>query len=259
MGTVGELLQQQPDLWRADQLGQHRLHSLSTGYAALNRELPGDGWPVNTLTELLLNQHGIGELRLLMPSLLQVARQQKTIMLLAPPHLPLAEAFKQFGLPLERLLIIEAEQNSDRLWALEKMLRSNQSGALLAWLPEQTVLARQDQIRRLQMAAQQSNGLNFLFRPSKAQHHASPAPLRIHLSAAGPSRLRVEVIKRRGPVMSQSLMIELIEPAAWLPRAYNVSPMSEFDSDASQGMHHEVDCYPAGEPGTHLTGSTQSC
>ena len=42
---------------------------LPTGYAALDRCLPGAGWPRQGLIEILSDQRGIGELQLLMPVL----------------------------------------------------------------------------------------------------------------------------------------------------------------------------------------------
>ncbi len=58
-----------PALWRASQLGGGRGAVSPSGYAALDAQLPGGGWPHGELTELLLPRCGIGELRLLAPAL----------------------------------------------------------------------------------------------------------------------------------------------------------------------------------------------
>ena len=58
-----------PAVWRASQLGGGAQATSPSGFAALDAELPGGGWPHGVLTELLLPQPGIGELRLLAPTL----------------------------------------------------------------------------------------------------------------------------------------------------------------------------------------------
>lgn len=62
-----------PAVWRASQLGGGAQPVSPSGFAALDVELPGGGWPHGVLTELLLPQPGIGELRLLAPVLAAVS------------------------------------------------------------------------------------------------------------------------------------------------------------------------------------------
>lgn len=61
--------QTHPSLWTGSQLARATGRVIDTGYAALFAELPGGGWPVSTLIELLLQQVGVGEIRLLRPAL----------------------------------------------------------------------------------------------------------------------------------------------------------------------------------------------
>lgn len=58
-----------PSLWRASQLGGAARRVTPSGFEALDAELPGGGWPHGALTELLLAQPGVGELRLLASAL----------------------------------------------------------------------------------------------------------------------------------------------------------------------------------------------
>jgi len=53
-----------PSLWLASQLARGNACTVPTGYPSLDKELPGGGWPISCLTELLQRQPGIGELRL---------------------------------------------------------------------------------------------------------------------------------------------------------------------------------------------------
>jgi protein ImuA len=75
-----------PLLWRASQLARADTRCVDTGHAALSAQLPGGGWPAGTLTELLQQQPGIGELRLLGPALASVA--DRRVILAAPPYPP---------------------------------------------------------------------------------------------------------------------------------------------------------------------------
>ena len=65
--SVEELLQRHgAQLWRAREResdsGAAAAAGLPTGYAALDRCLPGGGWPRQGLIEILSDQRGIGEL-----------------------------------------------------------------------------------------------------------------------------------------------------------------------------------------------------
>ena len=57
-----------PSLWRASQLARARGRTVDTGYPVLSAELPGSGWPVGALIDLLVQQAGVGEMRLLRPA-----------------------------------------------------------------------------------------------------------------------------------------------------------------------------------------------
>jgi protein ImuA len=82
------------------------------------------------------------------------------------------------------LLCIWAQSTAQRLWAAEQLLRCAAVDAVLLWLPERhSAAVRSDALRRLHMAAAQHHKLFFLMRPASAQHTASPAVLRLHLSA----------------------------------------------------------------------------
>jgi len=43
-----------PSLWRASQLARGRGRTVDTGYAVLSAELPGGGWPIGVLIDLLV-------------------------------------------------------------------------------------------------------------------------------------------------------------------------------------------------------------
>ena len=105
MNGVAELLRH-PALWRAGDAGA--AGTVPTGFHALDARLPGGGWPLATLIELLVPAAGVGEVRLLLPALKRLAMTQdaapRWVAWLAPPHLPYAPALADAGLDPARML-----------------------------------------------------------------------------------------------------------------------------------------------------------
>ncbi len=197
-------------VWRASQVAHRDQAAVSSGFPRLNAELPGAGWPLGMLTELIGRESGIGELRLLVPVLRQLTRERKVVILLAPPHIPYAPALASHGIDLNSLIIIQAPNAADRLWAVEQTLKSASFGALLAWLPQDRT--KPEHLRRLQMAALSARGPVFLFRQLTAQFESSPAPLRLLLLPRPDQKLSVQLLKRRGPVLAMPLLLDLPQP-----------------------------------------------
>ena len=181
-----------PALWRGDACARVA-PALPSGFAELDRVLPGGGWPQGALSELLNEREGIGEFSLLAPALAHLTGGGRWVVFVSPPYIPYAPALEQAGLDLARLLLIRAASPQDRLWALEQALRSDSCGAALGW-PD----ALDERVsRRLQLAAERGNTLGVLFAPARARPHPSAAALRLLLQPAG-GRLTVHVLKRRG-------------------------------------------------------------
>jgi protein ImuA len=191
-----------PSLWRASQLAHASTRCVDTGHPALSAQLPGGGWPAGTLIDLLVQQPGIGEIRLLGPSLARVAGRR--IVLLAPPHAPQALALAALGLAPSQLVWLRASRSADALWAAEQVLKSGSCGALLFWQQH----ARGESLRRLHLAAQNGETLFFMFRPLAAAQDASPAPLRLALRPAA-GGIDIGFVKRRGPQRDAPLFLPL--------------------------------------------------
>src|SRR5207237_5599527 len=92
----------------------------------------------------------------------------------------------------------------DALWATEQAVRSHVCGAVLAW-PQG---ARFADLRRLQIAAAGGQALALLLRVPQAASSASPAPLRLALSAHA-GGLAVDIFKRRGGALTRPLLLFL--------------------------------------------------
>lgn len=195
------------DVWHAHTLSRSVLPVLATGDALLDAQLPGGGWPVGALTEILQPPGVHSEWRLLLPALAHSGLGP--VLLVGAPHLPFAPALAAQGLKAQRLVWVKAQAMDARLWACEQALRCAEVSAVLAWLPQ----ARSEQLRRLQMAAAEHSKLLFVMRPASAQDEASPAALRLHLQphAAAPplaDSLQVRLLKRRGPPLAKPISLQ---------------------------------------------------
>lgn len=189
-------------VWRADEPGAQEVAVLPSGLAALDAALPGGGWPVGALVELLQVWPQQHVWRLLAPALAQAVRAQDgPVVLVAPPHPAFVPGLAARGLPASRLLWVKADGAASRLWAAEQALRCAEAAAVLAWLPQ----AQGPQLRRLHLAAQQHRRLLFVMRPQAAQGQASPARLRLRIEPGEP--LKVHVVKRRGAPLASPVLL----------------------------------------------------
>jgi hypothetical protein len=235
-GIVPAGIAAMPGVWRGHDLAHSVRPGIATGYAALDAELPGGGWPAGALTEVLSRQAGIGEVRLFFPALSALARAGSPIFLLAPPWLPHAPAFAGGGIPLSRLIIVRPRRPADGLWACEQILKGLSDGALLAW-PRH--LNPQD-ARRLQLAVEGKPVLAILMRPENAMRETTPAALRIALEAMPQARLSLRILKRRGGVLMRPI---LVTPP---------SPLFARPDTPDRSTPHVVDRDPAHAPDARL-------
>lgn len=193
-------LLESPRIWR----GQSRVSvntGLATGYEALDRHLPGGGWPQDSLTEVLVEHYGVGELRLLMPALAQLSngdvdegcREPGWIAWVSPPFQPYPPALQHWGVDLSRMLIVRPKDDSEVLWSAEQALSSGTCAAVLLWPDRLSDQAS----RRLQLAAEKGGSWAVAFRPPAARREPSVAALRVEL-LAGKEGTRLSILKSRG-------------------------------------------------------------
>ena len=182
-------------IWRGDALGTPVTSTVSTGFERLDAELPGGGWPCQSLTEVLQVQPSVLEWRLLAPAMRSLVSQGKQIVVIGPPKAPHLPGLHHLGLDERHLVWIVADKPVERLWATEQLIKANAAGMLVSWLPQ----ARQEQIRRLQVCAQGCDGPVILCRPAAAEHEASAASLRLQVRFGIDWELRIHLLKRKGP------------------------------------------------------------
>lgn len=212
---------QHPGIWRGNQRAQTAAEALPTGFSALDELLPGGGWPRGALTELLIGQQGIGELRLLMPALADLSETDGWLAWVAPPYVPYAAALAAVGIDLKRLVVAKPPTETDAWWTAEQALRSGACGALLAWLRA----ADERRMRRLQLAAENGHAWGVLFRHARAAQERSPAALRLLLEPAAEG-LAVHILKRRGGPVSRPVIVAMPQAGAFRQARRKASVLS---------------------------------
>jgi len=136
---------------------------------------------------------GCGELSLVLPALARLSQQDHWVTMVDPPWIPCPSALHGHGLVLDKLLLITTKNRRESLWACEQVVRGMPGGALLAW-PDELSFA---ELRRLQIAANDTQQTIFLFRNETAAGTPSPAALRLQLTP-DETDLRISVLKCRG-------------------------------------------------------------
>ena len=236
-------------IWRGSEFGRAATSVCSSGWPALDAELPGGGWPVGAVTELLAAQPAVLEWRLLGPALRKVVAAGGQVVVIGPPRDPHLPGLLHEGLDERQLVWIQAALPAERLWVTEQLIKSNAAGAIVAWLPQ----ARQEQLRRLQVNAQAGEGPVFLCRPEAARHEASAAPLRVHAAAGLDWELKVSVLKRRGPAhegvvvlpsvpggLASVLTPRLRQPSRWIAREVTADALGSPGVTAQPRQHATV-------------------
>jgi protein ImuA len=190
------------DVWRGRELARTPEKVVSTGFASLDAQLPGGGWPQGSLVEVLQARPGQHAWQLLLPALAQAAQEQQgPVVLVGAPFQPFGPSLQAQGLPVACLLKIQADKAAARLWAGEQALRCAEVAAVVAWLPQ----CNSNELRRLHLTAQQHGKFFFVFRPVQSSQQSSPA--RVQLLVEGVEPMQVRILKRRGPPLLEPVLL----------------------------------------------------
>ncbi|QPB82544.1 translesion DNA synthesis-associated protein ImuA [Pseudoalteromonas rubra] len=191
MSNLIELLERQDLVWQGAGLAKRQQQQravTATGFAELDKHLQG-GFPkvgvVDLHTEL-----GIGELRLLLPSLIQ---QDGLTAVITPPARLNADALQSTGMDTSKLLEITPGSPQEALWAAEQCLKSGACNSVLLWHGELQV----HQVKRLQLAASTGEACLYLLRHEYHCQGTLPVSLSLGLSPHA-SGLNITIKKRRG-------------------------------------------------------------
>ena len=204
--------------WQSANDESHGARVQPSGHAALDAELPGGGWPVGAMTEILLPATAHAEWSLVGAALAQVLGRQthQRAVLVSPPWQVFTPFAEWAGIAARQLCCIYPTQTSgraskgcsadaDSVWVSEQALKCRDVCVVLAWLPH----AQSQALRRLQLLAAQQRQLLWVFRPEQARTQSSPAPLRLCLKVQEKT-LQVRMIKRRGPPLDKVIELPLL-------------------------------------------------
>ena len=189
----------QGNLWQGHQTPNLTRPVMSTGYAELDKELPGGGWQAGRVCEMYHQGMGAGELTLLLPALAALSQQSRWVLWVAPPARPFAPALAQAGIEVNHMLMVHPRSYKEAIWCMEEAMRSGHCSAVLGWLWEW----RKSHIRRLQLAATEQNCHCWLWPQTGYDPSGSPAAFRLKVGrpvemAQRQTHLQVELLKRRG-------------------------------------------------------------
>ena len=236
--SLPQLLLQRPDIWRSRERSNAGLMGTPTGHAALDRQLHGGGWPRAAVSELLLARPGCGELRLLLPLLAALSREQRWLFWIDPPFIPYAPALLAGGVALERLVVVRPADRQQWLWACTQARRTPGLGAALCWPGSHSL--RYAELRQLQVAAGAAQCCGFLLRDARAGAQSSPCALRLRLrtqiTGAG-SELAIDILKQRGGrsgqqvILPDALHLQPQLPLAQWPYVSSPAPVREDDEE----------------------------
>ena len=227
-------------VWRADEVSASASAGavLPSGFARLDAELPGGGWPRGQLVELLIDRAGTGELSLLAPALVQATREQRACVWVLPRSasgpaaanqeaLPYAPALQAAGVNLAQHIFVKPDTAREAFWAIEQSLRATHLGALICWLPASSSVDTEFRaLRRLHLLASHTRTLLFALRGTHCLAAPSPAALRLHLMK-GDGQLQIQVLKRRGRPLLEPVSLQ-VHPAHWKTARVQCEPVASI-------------------------------
>lgn len=192
-----------PDTWCGKILKQSSSYlesPLSSGYTELDQKLSHRGWPLGNTIELLSDSGGLGAMGLFLSAMQTLSEQGRWQAFVSPPCTPYGPLLSARGIDTKQVLLIHPKGNKDLLWSTEQALRSSTCSIVFSWLP---VDVSYNDLRRLQVAATETDVLGVLIRPRQSSKQHSPASLRMTM----PEYRQVHILKQRSG--AQQITVEL--------------------------------------------------
>ncbi|MFO1350338.1 MAG: hypothetical protein U1F68_06520 [Gammaproteobacteria bacterium] len=118
---------------RAQQASLTLARVLSSGIPALDRVLPGGGWPLGGCVEVVSSLPALELVGLLLPALVPLSWEERWVALVAPPALPRGDQWAAQDFNLSRLLVVHGEATRDPLATAARGLAAGTCAAVLAW------------------------------------------------------------------------------------------------------------------------------
>ena len=197
-----KLCLERQDIWRGGQRTATTSTVVPSGFDALDYHLPGGGWPLGALTEIMVDDVAHSPLWLILPALVRLTTSEHHQLWVQPPHVPYPPALARNGIDLTTTVIVRPKRAHDALWATEQALRSRACSAVLYWpnrLPSSA-------LRRLQLAAEISQAWALCFRSGRFASRPTMAALRLGFKPT-PTGAALSILKCRGGRTVENLTI----------------------------------------------------
>ncbi len=190
-------------LWRGRDGEAMRTVCVPTGFKALDRALPGGGWPLGTLVEVAPAPLPHVGVELFLPALAARMAEGHRAVWVAPPWQLHAPGLLEWGVDPERIRVVQTrDADPQTLWVMERFLRCPSCAMVLGWVRNAPSAA----LRRLQLAATRGGGIGVLFR-AQGHDRPSPAPVRLRVRPQG-AGLLVEFTRLRGALGRRQIQVE---------------------------------------------------
>ncbi len=204
---MSALLEQLSHQIRAIELGGRRgsgsglSNAISSGCQELDRCLPDGGYAPGTIIEWIEPTLGCGGIYLAMAAARHAIADGRYLVVIDPQQRFYPPAARSMGIPIERLIVLRPDNESDVMWSIDQALRCSAVGAVVANLDRVSEL----QARRFQLAAEQGQALGCWLRPWKVQRAPSwaeiqwlVAPVSSHKNVGSVRRVGLESLRMRG-------------------------------------------------------------
>jgi len=236
MNEALEQIIQRNDTWRgrhnhfmdtSANSNSHGRSGLSSGYQSLDGELQQGGWPRNSIIELLSDSCGMGGMGLFLPAMEALSKKGKWQAFIAPPYTPYAPLLEARGIDTNQILLIHPRNRQDLLWSIEQALRSTTCSAVFSWMGAGEY--RYSELRKLQLAAADSEALAVLFRPNHAAKNHAPASLRLQMK----EYRKVHILKQRGGNQHLDVTLPPSEDVPGQPQLWELPAYSNHEQHSS--------------------------
>ena len=201
MNKLIDLLQQQHLVWQGANKTPAQA-GCSTGYDELDERLEG-GFPKGVIE--IQSDHGIGELRLLLPVLKSASVEERLIVFIAPFGVVSSQALAAQGIALDKVVVVYPSKQQEALWAAEQCLRSGACHSVVMWLEQPLEV---HQVKRLQTASKAGNSQQFILRIDKAESLSLPFDLSLLLQPHAQG-LSARINKRKGGWPSENFTVNM--------------------------------------------------
>jgi len=238
------VLEQLREQLRQRQPGQHQSSAevaetsstpaVSTGVSELDASLGGRGLAVGSLVEWLTAVPGSGAGTLALLAAREALRAGGVLVVCDPRGEFFPAAADEWGISLDRVVLLRPRSRADALWACDQALRCSGVSATLCDFD----VLNDREFRRLQLAAEEGGGLGLLLRPAKACREPSWADVRWSVKPqVAPAAVRgrwvnIQLLRCRGGTEGTALLLEIddaahvvhlvpkLAPAATAPRRF---------------------------------------